>query len=443
MNKKIPIAFVVAALCVLIGGALVGVLAAIQYLEPTFLKETLPFNRLREIHVTSAISWIVLSATGGVYFYITKELGHQIFSGKLAVFHLILFILTGLGIYISIFTGNMGGREYLTFLPVLMIPILLGWIVFGVNYFKTLLANVKGWPVYLWMWGTGIVFMVFHLCEANLWIFDHFRMNFVRDLTVQWKSYGSFTGSWNMLVYGTAIFLMARIKKDENVARTKIAFFFYFLGLTNLMFGWAHHIYPVPSQAWIRYLAYAISMTEWLVLGYMLTNWIKSLSAKEKKENFFPYRLLVITDIWVFGNVLMAVLISIPAINHYSHGSHITVAHSMGTTIGINTPILLASATFMCSCINEMILEKMQKTLSYGLALFNISLIVFLASLIIAGSIKGQWMYSENSAFYSVLTEQIKPYIRYFLFAGIGVFVGVTIVAAPVLKFMTAKLREA
>ena len=243
-------------------------------------------------------------------------------------------------------------------------------------------------------------------------------------------------------MYGTAIFLMARIKKDENIARSKLAFFFYFLGLTNLMFGWAHHIYPVPSQSLIRFLAYGISMTEWLVLGYMLTMWIKSLSIKEKTENLFPYRLLVITDIWVFGNVLMAILISIPAINHYSHGSHITVAHSMGTTIGINTTILLASAMFMCSCINAEIIKRMEKTLSRGIILFNLSLFVFLASLVVAGSIKGQWMYSENSAFYSVLTEQIKPYIRYFLSAGIGVFAGLGIIAGPILKFMVVKLKQ-
>ncbi len=226
MNRQIPLGFIILALFALLFGSLIGLLAGMQYLSPTFLKEFLPFNQLREIHVTSMVSWIVLCATGGIYYYVSVELGIKLYSNKLAAFHLILFAATGVGIYLSLFTGNMGGREYLTFLPLLIVPVLLGWVLFGINYFKTLLTQVKGWPVYMWMWGTGIVFMVFHLSESYFWVFDHFREDYIRDLTVQWKSYGSFTGSWNMLVYGTAIFLMTRIKGDANIARSKTAFFF-------------------------------------------------------------------------------------------------------------------------------------------------------------------------------------------------------------------------
>lgn len=442
MNREISIGFVALSVIVLLFGCFMGIMAGTQYIEPTFLKETLPFNQLRGIHVSSMISWIVLCAIGGIYYYISAELGNKLFSDKMAVFHLLLFAATGLGIYYSLFTGNMGGREYLTFHPVLMIPILLGWVVFCVNYFKTLLGKVKGWPVYLWMWGTGMVFMVFHLCEANLWVFDYFRENYIRDLSVQWKSYGSFTGSWNMLVYGTAIFLMARIKKDENIARSKIAFFFYFLGLANLMFGWAHHIYPVPSKAWIRLLAYATSMTEWIVLGYMLTQWIRSMSKKEKEFNLLAYRMLVITDIWVFANVLIAVLISIPTINHYTHGSHITVAHSMGTTIGINTPILLASVMFFLSKIREGSVQNGRKLIFSGMVVFNVSLVFFLTSLMIAGIIKGQWMYGEDANVYTILTEKITPYLRMFLYSGLGIFVGLSLMGIPLLQGLVLSFKE-
>lgn len=442
MNKKIPLGFITLSLFVLLFGSFMGTLAGTQYIEPTFLKEILPFNQLRGIHVSSMISWIVLCATGGIYYYISIELGNKLYSNNLATFHLILFAATGLGIYISLFSGNMGGREYLTFLPALMVPILLGWVIFCINYFKTLLGQVKSWPVYLWMWGTGLVFMVFHLCEANFWIFDYFREDYIRDLTVQWKSYGSFTGSWNMLVYGTAIFLMVRIKGDENIARSKIAFFFYFLGLANLMFGWAHHIYPVPSKSWIRLVAYATSMTEWIVLGYMLTQWIRSLSKKEKEYNILPYRMLFITDIWVFINVLIAVIISIPAINHYTHGSHVIVAHSMGTTIGINTPILLSSVMFLLLRIKKGDVQNGRKVIFAGMIVFNISLVVFLTSLMIAGIVKGQWMYSEDANIYSELTVKIMPYMRLFLYSGFGIFIGLVLMVTPLIRGLVGSYRD-
>jgi len=325
MTERIPLVFLITAILSLLFGAFIGNLAGIQYLDPQFLKGILPFNQMRELHVSSMISWIILAAVGGIYYYIAVELKNKIYSKNLASLHMFLYVLTGISIYFSIFSGNMGGREYMTFMPLLMIPILLGWVIFGINYFKTLLAQVKGWPVYLWMWGTGIIFMTYHLSEANFWIFSHFRENYIRDMTVQWKSYGSFVGSWNMLVYGTALFLMARIKGDENIARNKIAFFFYFLGLSNMMFGWAHHIYLMPAKAWIRALAYITSMTEWIVLGSIIINWYRSLSDDQKLKNLLPFRFLGITNIWIFFNIFLAILISIPAINYFTHGTHVIV----------------------------------------------------------------------------------------------------------------------
>jgi len=439
MTERIPLVFLITAILSLLFGAFIGNLAGIQYLDPQFLKGILPFNQMRELHVSSMISWIILAAVGGIYYYIAIELKNKIYSKNLASLHMFLYVLTGISIYFSIFSGNMGGREYMTFLPLLMIPILLGWVIFGINYFKTLLAQVKGWPVYLWMWGTGIIFMTYHLSEANFWIFSHFRENYIRDMTVQWKSYGSFVGSWNMLVYGTALFLMARIKGDENIARNKIAFFFYFLGLSNMMFGWAHHIYLMPAKAWIRALAYITSMTEWIVLGSIIINWYRSLSDDQKLKNLLPYRFLGITNIWIFFNIFLAILISIPAINYFTHGTHVIVAHSMGTTIGINTSILICSLLFICSKISPESVDKHKKIISAGMVVFNVSLAIFLVSLVIAGYMKGQWRYSGDG-FYASMHESISPYLKIFIYSGFALLLGLMLITVPILKEMIAKL---
>jgi len=97
------------------------------------------------------------------------------------------------------------------------------------------------------MWGNGIFFFLFTYLESNVWNFSYFRDHLVRDITVQWKAGGSMVGSWNMLIYSAAIFLMDRIKRDDRIATSRLAFIMYFLGLTNLIFNWAHHIYIVPN----------------------------------------------------------------------------------------------------------------------------------------------------------------------------------------------------
>lgn len=440
MNNKTPILFVITALIVLVLGIFFGLFAALQYIIPDFLKEIIPFSKMRPFHTSSVISWIILAATGSIYFFISKVERFTLFSTKLMKFHFVLFVLIGIGIYVSFFIGKMEGREYLNFTPILTIPILIGWLLFGVNYFKTIRKNVRNWPVYYWMWGTGIVFMFYHLCEAHFWLIPSFRENYIKDITVQWKSYGSFVGSWNMLVYGIAIYLMSKIKKDEKVARGKTVFFFYFLGLTNLMLGWAHHTYIVPTQVWIRYLAYGISMTEWIILIHIIYAWKKSLSIKEKQDNSMTYKLLLAADFWVFLNIILALLFSIPAINFFTHGTHITVAHSMGTTIGINTTILLSSIFFIVSKLktNPIKFEKLKKTYY----LYNISLLLFWISLLYAGVKKSNWMYfTKDIPFSEMQNSLFGIYIAFFVF-GCILIVAILLFARVLLKSLLSQVKK-
>ena len=441
MRNKIPLYFLIFALTSLLLGVFFGLLSSLQYVLPSFLKENIPFTKMRPLHVTSVVSWIVLAATGSIYYFLTRIEKFKLYSPRLAKIHLGLFLLTGIGIYISFFANKMEGREYLAFTTILIFPILVGWILFGVNYFKTLYKTASNWPVYYWMWGTGIAFMIYHLCEAHLWFFDYFREHFVKDMTVQWKSYGSFVGSWNMLVYGISMYVMTKIKGDISFAKNKMAFFFYFLGLTNLMFGWAHHTYFLPTYPWIRYVAYGISMTEWILLGTIIYNWKKSLGKTEKASNPMAYRFMLATDIWILLNLILALLFSIPAINYFTHGTHITVAHSMGTTIGINTTILFAALLFIVSNIHKEFNAK-QPLLKRGFVLFNTSLFFFLVALLIAGFKKSYWTYAVKNGIFSELQDSLfLVYIFFFVF-GLGIFISLIMMSIPILKGIIKSLKE-
>ncbi len=440
MKNKTALLFLIIALSALLLGVFFGLFASLQYIIPDFLKELVPFNKMRPFHVTTVISWIVLCATGSIYFFITKEEGFKLFSYRLFKTHFILFVLTGIGIYVSFLTGKMEGREYLAYTPILTIPIVIGWILFGINYFKTLSKNIKNWPVYYWMWGTGIVFMIYHLCEAHFWMIPSFRSHFIKDISVQWKSYGSFVGSWNMLVYGIAIYLMSKIKKDSTLAYGKTVFFFYFLGLTNLMFGWAHHTYIIPTQPWIRYVAYAISMTEWVVLAHIIYSWIKTLSNEDKKKYCMVYKFLRAADFWVFLNIILALLFSIPVINFFTHGTHITVAHSMGTTIGINTTILLAAVFFIVQKslpnykIDTLFIKRSYKA-------FNVSLFFFFCALLVAGVKKSNWMYFTKEVHFSEMQDSLYyVYIAFFVF-GLSLVFSIISLATVLLKALLKAVK--
>lgn len=439
MNKY-AIYFLVLALISLFMSGLVGVLSSFQYVFPNLLKESLHFAKLRPIHVVSSVSWIVLAATGSIYFFLSIHKKTKLFSGTLTKFHFYLFLAIGVSIYLSILLGKIGGREFFVFAPLLMIPILLGWLLFAFNYFKSVRQKIVNWPVYYWMWGTGITFMIFHLSEAHLWLLPSFRENYIRDLVIQWKSVGSFVGSWNQLVYGISIYLMVQIKGDPKLAHGKLVFFFYFLGLANLMFGWAHHTYIIPTQAWVRVVAYVISMTEWVILFHIIFNFIKSLPREKKRANTLAYRFLVAADIWVFFNLILALLMSIPAINYYTHGTHITVAHTMGTMIGINTMILLASIGYIINVLHPQF--QIRKRVVFGYKLLNISLLFFLVTFIIAGIQRSKWMYANQAMVFSDMQTSLQPVYIGMLISGLLVFVSLLLLIIEAIQSLISILAE-
>ncbi len=440
MKREISIYFILFAILSLLGGVMFGILGAFQFLMPVFFN-WIPFIKSRPLHVSLVIAWIFLSSVGGIYYYLPKYCNVTLFSGKLQKIHLWIFVITGFGVIISYLVGYFGGREYWEFPPILAIPIIISWLLFGINYFKTVFTKTEPWPVYLWMWGTGIFFFLFTYLESNLWNFPYFRDHLVRDITVQWKSNGSLVGSWNMLIYGTAIFLMVRISNDDSIAKTRLAFIMYFLGLTNLIFNWAHHIYIVPNAIWVRYIAYGISMTELLILGKIIWNWKRDLTKALRDFHILAIRFIVASDVWILLNLTLSILLSIPAINIFTHGTHLTVAHAMGSTIGINTMILIGSCLFLIPDITKTQFNLKQSfSISIGFWIMNIILLFFWVALIFAGYHKG-YMVVEDKLVFQVMMAKIQPYLAVVAYTGIGIFAGILMIFAPVLKLIKDYIR--
>lgn len=418
-------------------GLCFGVLAALIYLYPDFLKDGLGFVSLRPLHVSSVMFWIIIGATGCVYNGLKLATGNMI-SARMAFAQWVLWIIAVVGIFVSYFTHQFGGREYWEFNPVWALPIAAAWILFLFNFSK-LITQVRKWPVYVWMWLTGTVFFLFTFSENYLWLFPYFREHFVTDMTIQWKVNGSLVGSWNQMLYGTAFFLMDRISGSKKVGKNNLAFAMYFLGLFNLMFNWGHHIYTLPTDKYIRYIGYVVSMTEWVFFAKIIYNWKGSVNEIQKHFHYFPYKFLMAADIWVFINMGQAILMSIPAINIYTHGTHVTVAHAMGTTIGINSMILLA-ACFEFLKPNMFKEIKPSKRINFVFWILQFCLLFFCLSLNIAGIKKGIWQLNEHQESYSKMMQSLQPYFIVFVIAGLGLLMSFTALAMKLLKNATQSI---
>jgi nitric oxide reductase subunit B len=291
------------------------------------------------------------------------------------------------------------------------------------------------------MWLTGGVFFLFTFLESYLWVFPFFRNNVIKDMTIQWKSYGSMVGAWNMLIYGSGIYLMEKISDKKTYSQSSIAFILYFTGLFNLMFNWGHHIYTLPTHHFIQYISYTVSMTELFIFGRIIWTWRSTVSDAKKHFYQTTYRFIIGADVWIFLVLLQAILMSIPAMNVYTHGTHITVAHTMGATIGINSMMLLAFTVDLLSHKNGNDLEH-RKWINRGFWIVQISLFIFWISLIMAGVVKAKWqMGQENSSFTSMM-QQSKPFFIVFCVSGVCMTIGFCMILFPFIGTYIKSIRK-
>lgn len=232
-----------------------------------------------------------------------------------------------------------------------------------------------------------------------------------------------------MLIYGSGIYLMDKISGSQKYSYSKVAFALYFLGLFNLMFNWGHHIYTLPVPKYVQYISYGVSMTELLLLGRIIYYWRASVSTAQKNYHILSYRFLLAADLWIFLTLLLAIAMSVPAINRYTHGTHITVAHTMGATIGINSFLLLSFVTDILGIRTE----KMKKRITLDLYIALIALLVFWLSLIIAGVLKADWQINQRDIPFGVMMLNLRPYFIVFLVAGIILSAGLSLIIINVL----------
>lgn len=418
MRQNIGIWFVRLSLVLLFLGLFFGHLASESYRLTEAKTGVMGFLSLRPLHVSSAYLGIISAGIGFVSIVLQK-IKHTRFGTLIQFLQLLFWFIALVGIFYSYFTGDFGGREYWEFNPKWALPLFISFVFFLI-YFIHQVKTIAKWPVYYWMWFTGIVFFMFCFIENYLWLFPYFKNHFIADMTIQWKVNGSLVGSINQLIYGVAFYLMEKISGNEKSSFQKLSFAMYFLGLFNLMFNWGHHIYILPTEKYIHYIAYIVSMTEWIILIRIFYLWGNQLSQDVKHYHFFPYRFLMASDYWVLLNLCLAIFMSIPAVNLFTHGTHITVAHSMGTTIGINTMIILAAAFYFIQPTFKN--AKFYKIIATLFWVVQLVLVLFLVALTAMGVNKAYWRYEQVDSQFSDMFTTSMPYITTFIITGTLLF---------------------
>jgi nitric oxide reductase subunit B len=118
----------------------------------------------------------------------------------------------------------------------------------------------------------------------------------------------------------------------------------------------------------------------------------------------------------------------VPWLNRFTHGTFVTVAHAMGTTIGINSMILLAGIAYHGRL-------EISNGFNKWLNVLQLSLLFFLISLFVIGLYTGL---NRESMADAVLRSQLRPYVKATMLLGMCT----ALCFIPVLKMLYCRLSR-
>ena len=227
--------------------------------------------------------------------------------------------------------------------------IIAGWLLFGANLYGRTGFGLRDRPVFLLMWMASIPLFLASYSESFFYLLNIIGKEPIRDLQIQWRANGVLVGAFNQLAYGCIMYVGCRMNRDYSYAFCRLAFSLFAIGLLNTFTNYGHHTYHVPQSSWIHTIAFVVSMLEVIILVKVCKDFLGLLESRSKGQPDFNIsdRFARSTTLWVFLMLCLSMFLAFPPVNALVHGTHVVVAHSMGSMLGIDTMILLAAMAFV------------------------------------------------------------------------------------------------
>jgi len=382
---------------------LIGLPVALTYTEKfTILREWgFTLQHLRPVHESCAFAWVFIGGVTTVHLWLLHAHGPPDSAmRKRTVAMVVLWTIAGIGIVTSLLGGQFTGREYLGYSPIYALLIVLGWLLFAWNFYSRVGLSLRGLPVYVIMWWVAIPLFLFTYAEAHAYLLEYVSLRPLRDLAIQWKSAGAHVGSFNLLAYGSVMFVACAMQKSEDYARSRTAFSFFTVGLLNTFCNYGHHTYHLPQSPWIHWISFIVSMLELLILAKVFLD-VGKLLKKQGAAETDPVidGFMRSATLWTFLMLTLSIAIAVPPLNAMLHGTHAISAHVMGSMVGIDSMILWAAMGYLVSRAVGVDHPSLQKlSMRVAVRLINVFLFAFILVYLLRGASAGWSRYAGPAA---------------------------------------------
>lgn len=409
---------------------IVALLGATSLIFPD-LPSPVPYEYGRAVHLALATFWPVMGMMGIVYYYTVEQLKVDIYSPRIARWQFLILLFTSGGLLGSLALGIGNGREYLDGLPVFYAGISLGILLGTYNLGRTLWKHREKITPATGIMAVGVVFLCIllipNVLKYNNPIADEAVKFWVVHLWEEMAFELTTAGFIASFFVATGIAVKKDIEKWLYLEAT--------LSVIGGLYGTGHHYYWIGFPPIWLLLGSFFSLIQALpifLLAYMIYKGFKNHKPFSFKEKLAVWLILSSIFHHLTGATLLGLVITIPWINLYTHGTYITSGHAHLALFGTIGFLILAGAYTILS-------EKdspSKKTYYYGVSaviLLNIGLIGMSLCLIIAGFLQS-YLWRVLGIDFTAVNTIINPYLILRALSGSLYTMGAIILCSLVIK---------
>ncbi len=393
----------------------IGLIMAIKFVAPEFLGgiASLGFGRLRPTHTNGVLFGWLLAADMGLCFYLVPRLaGVKLFSEKLGMATLGLWVVIILGAVVTFAMGDNQGKEYLELNTVLDILVTIAWVMFAINIFATI-AKRKYENMYASLWYImGTIFWT-----AILWIVANIPVySGVNDANVNWW-FGHNAVGLIFTPVGLAIAYYFIPKSTGNplyshklslIGFWTIAFLYIWTGAHHIIFG------PIPT--WLQTVSILFSISLLIPVWTAVTNFYGTLRGKWASGNYVVKFFLAGTTFYLL-TCFQGPMHSLRTVNQIVSKTDWIVGHAHMAVFGAFTFFAIGGIYYALPRIlkRPIFSEKMAE---WHFWLSFVGFLGFAISLWIGGFVQGlQWM--DYTISFLDTVKAMYPYYMVRMFSGI------------------------
>jgi cytochrome c oxidase cbb3-type subunit I len=402
---------------------LIGLIMSIRFIAPEFLGgiASLSHGRIRAIHTNGVLfGWLLAADMGLCYYLVPRLAGVKLYSEKLGLATLGLWVAILLGAVVTLAAGDTQGKEYLELDTVLDILVTIAWVMFAINIFATI-AKRKYENMYASLW----YIMGTILWTAILWIVANLPVYAgVNDANVNWW-FGHNAVGLIFTPVGLAIAYYFIPKATGNPLYShKLSLIGFWTIAFLYIWNGAHHILFGPIPTWLQTVAILFSVSLLIPVWTAVTNFYGTLRGKWAQADYVVKFFLAGTTFYLL-TCFQGPMHSLRTVNQIVSKTDWIIGHAHMAVFGAFSFFAMGGIYFS---LPKMLKRPMfsDKLAEWHFWLSFVGFLGFAISLWIGGFVQGlQWMDYRIS-----FLDTVKAMFPYYL---VRMFSAVLMVAAQLM----------